>query len=99
MLTRGTVEHAYRPSPYATTVANGVIKQTVTRGVTQTWAIARPVSAPYDGMAHPMNVVENQQQNGEFIRGGALGLSPNRPRLMMDPTNPGTWQRAYRFDH
>lgn len=35
--------------------------------------------------------------NGTLARGGGLAVSMLPPRLMMDPTNPATWQRPYRF--
>lgn len=34
---------------------------------------------------------------GRMYRGGAVAFVPNGPRLMADPTDPTTWQRAYRF--
>jgi hypothetical protein len=30
---------------------------------------------------------------------GTFPLRPSRPRLMMDPSDPSTWQRQYVFTH
>ena len=32
-----------------------------------------------------------------MVSGGALRLIPRKPRLMMDPSDPSTWQRHYVF--
>ena len=32
-----------------------------------------------------------------MYRGGSLPLTPSRPHLEMDPSDPSTWQRPYRF--
>ena len=34
---------------------------------------------------------------GTLITGGAQMLTPVKPRLMMDPSDPSTWQRRYQF--
>ncbi len=34
---------------------------------------------------------------GALQTGGALAVAPRKPRLMMDPSDPSTWQREYRF--
>jgi len=34
---------------------------------------------------------------GQLIRGGGMAVTLRTPRLMMDPSDPSTWQRPYRF--
>lgn len=36
-------------------------------------------------------------QPGALITGGSLPLTPAKPSLMMDPSDPTTWQRPYQF--
>lgn len=34
---------------------------------------------------------------GGIQTGGMVPLTPSYPKLMMDPSDPSTWQRPYRF--
>ena len=34
---------------------------------------------------------------GRIYRSGMVTQAPVKPKLMMDPTDPSTWQRAYLF--
>jgi len=34
---------------------------------------------------------------GAFATGGSASLRMRKPKLMMDPSDPTTWQREYRF--
>ena len=34
---------------------------------------------------------------GPIIRQGGMRVTLRTPKLMMDPSDPTTWQRAYRF--
>jgi hypothetical protein len=36
-------------------------------------------------------------RTGQVPAGGAQWFEPVKPKLMMDPSDPTTWQRAYRF--
>ena len=38
-----------------------------------------------------------QRSKGNLRVAGTQPLTPGRPRLMMDPSDPSTWQREYRF--
>lgn len=46
---------------------------------------------------HGGQVPVGATQPGMLITGGAAMLNPVKPRLMMDPSDPSTWQRTYRF--
>jgi hypothetical protein len=39
----------------------------------------------------------NPRARGQLHRWAAAPVSLGTPRLMMDPSNPNTWQREYRF--
>lgn len=39
----------------------------------------------------------NPQAWGQLHRWAPAPFAPVPPKLMMDPSNPNTWQRAYRF--
>ena len=32
-----------------------------------------------------------------MVKAGAPALEPRQPKMMMDPSDPATWQRPYRF--
>jgi len=58
--------------------------------------------APYDGTLPPPLCFTvpagSRMETGAMIAGGALIVSPRKPKLMMDPLDRSTWQRPYRFD-
>jgi hypothetical protein len=106
--TRGALTHQYYPAPVATIRTAGAIRVSARlnnsnpwmRGVPMVWPIMRPSTAPnpngapfyLTGYAFP----------GQIIRGGGGGgggstLRMNPPRREMDPSDPNTWQREYRF--
>jgi hypothetical protein len=59
--------------------------------------IARPNSSPSPDGA-PFYLGSAYQPNkGVLIHGGSMPLTPSRPVLEMDPSDPTTWQRDYRF--
>lgn len=95
-LTREFPFHAYFPLPVGQTTIPGVIKVATANNIEQTWAIARPVSAPDSGGA-PYYIAQNLIPQGGLVRGGAMPLTPSQPNLEADPSNPTTWQRAYVF--
>jgi hypothetical protein len=94
MITRGEITHQYFPAPVVPITRNGIVKVATVDHITQTWAIARPGSSPNPNGApfyvngYPVNSLE---------LGGVMPLTPIRPRIEMDPSNPKTWQREYRF--
>lgn len=94
MYTRDSLDRnytIYSPPPVATP---GFVRAQMVKGIPQTWAITRPGGAPQaDGAPH---YVSTYGQN-QMIRGGFLGLIPARPKVEMDPSDPATWQRRYRF--
>lgn len=76
-------------APYQKPIAvPGAIRTEVVDHVAQSWAIARPVSAPAPKYSPPVGL----------WRPDPVGLSPSAPKLMMDPSDPSTWQRSYRFE-
>lgn len=96
MLTRTGVAHAYTPYPVRRRNIPGAIKQQDMKGITQTWAIARPNSAPQPTGA-PFYMVGYDTRHGELIRTGQLALTPATPNVAMDPSDMTTWQRTYKF--
>lgn len=94
MLTRGAVTHPYYPAPVLRVQTPGAVRVSMVNNIPQTWAITRPSTypmpngAPFYVNGYPQNVV---------ARGGQLVVSPRRPRVEMDPSNPATWQRKYVF--
>jgi len=101
MLTRGPVTHQYYPAPMTTIELPGAVRVTTkgqsgatAQNVIQTWAVARPVSSPNPNGA-PF-YVQGDAAN-PLYRGGVVPLRPAKPRVEMDPSNPETWQRDYRF--
>lgn len=107
MFTRDLPVHQYGPDmqPHVITPGAIVIRPTgvfnSNKNVTAAMAIARPNSSPApDGAPHyisgPMGT-GSYAPNGKLMRGGAGSFSPSRPSLEMDPSDPSTWQREYRF--
>lgn len=100
--TRGALTHAYYPAPVTTTRMPGAVKVTMRptnqnswqQGIPQVWPIARPVTAPAANGA-PFYV--NGDVVNKLIRGGMFSFSPLKPNREMDPSDPNTWQRDYRF--
>jgi hypothetical protein len=100
--TRGALTHAYFPATVGIVTTPGAVRVSQrlnnsnpwTVGIPQVWPIMRPSTAP-DPNGAPFYVNGYPQQT--IIRGGvaALRLAPNDKE--MDPSNPATWQRAYRF--
>lgn len=41
--------------------------------------------------------IPSTDTQGPFKAGGGLGVTLRTPKLMMDPSDPSTWQRPYRF--
>lgn len=96
MLTRGYVAHPYSPIPVEQVNTPGYVRVARVDGIVQTWAISRPGSAP-DPIAAPNWINENASPPNQLIQTGFMPLIPARPKVMMDPSDPSTWQRQYRF--
>lgn len=103
MYTRGMVARNYDVRNPERVVTPGYIRQTTTvpdlkggrnNNVVQTWAITRP-GAQWEANGSP--TYHADYLRGELIRGGVPALTPSRPNLEMDPRDPNTWQRQYRF--
>lgn len=58
-------------------------------------------SAPYNpNLPPPLCFTQpagSQMPAGKLIVSGGLCVTARKPKLMMDPTDPTTWQRPYRF--
>lgn len=80
--------HLYTAPDWKPVVVPGAIRTEVINNVAQSWAITRPVAAPAPKYSPPVGLWRPQQ---------AMQLTPSRPNVMMDPSDPQTWQREYRF--
>jgi hypothetical protein len=96
MLTRDYIVHPYRPFPPDLLNTPGYIRVVRQNNITQTWAVSRPGSAP-EPLGAPFYLHETMSPQGGLIRTGVMPLMPSRPRVQMDPSDPSTWQRQYRF--
>jgi hypothetical protein len=96
MLTRGYVVHPYSPVPVEQVNRDGFVRVVRQNNITQTWAVSRPGSSPHP-VGAPFYVNEWASPQNVFFYGGAMPLTPVRPRIEMDPSNPATWQREYKF--
>jgi hypothetical protein len=100
MLTRGEVHHQYYPAPCTTVRTPGAVRVNSarpnmwTKQIPQVWPIMRPSTAPNPNGA-PFYVTGYPQY--DIHRAGAFPLHLTQPNNQMDPSNPDTWQRAYRF--
>lgn len=98
MLTRGSVRRYFEAPAVPRTNIPGYVRTEESRGIQQTWAIARPNSSP-SALGYPVfiNGPGIQAKPGALVRGGMVPVVPAKPRLEMDPTDPSTWQRRYAF--
>lgn len=103
MLTRGPItDHAYSPYLPPPVRTPGAIVQRPAgafnnrNNIVAAMPIARPNSSPAPGGA-PFYLNESQADHLPIAHGGVMSLSPARPKLEMDPSDPTTWQRQYRF--
>lgn len=107
MISRDGFVHQYMSQPGQHVITPGALVIRKAAGpnnnklITVVMPIARPNSSPAPGGAPfylygPMNT-GSQRPNGTLLRGGSHSLSPSKPRVEMDPTDPTTWQRSYRF--
>jgi len=97
MLTRDELFHTYLPVPPPRLSRDGSVRYQRVHGVTQTWAVSRPVDT-YHPDGAPLYIGGGERVNGLLMRGGVLALTPSKPNIEMDPSDPTTWQRPYRFD-
>lgn len=96
MITRDAINHAYAPTGVPIVGRPGSIRVTTQNNIPQTWAVARPTGG-YDPMGAPFYVTGSARPNGMLLRGGSQAVQPSKPNVEMDPSDPSTWQREYRF--
>lgn len=102
--TRGALTHQYFPAPVTTERTPGAVRVSLTRrnsnpwmpGIPMVWPIMRPSTAPNPNGA-PFYINGYPDYRELLQRGGAQAVKMLRPNLEMDPTDPATWQREYRF--
>lgn len=95
MLTRDAIVHRY-PKPITRVSDPGFMRVTRVKNITHTWAIARPNSG-FSPTGAPFYIAGQEGENGVLLRGRTPKLTPSQPLLEMDPSDPTTWQRQYRF--
>lgn len=94
MYTRGTNHYTAAPLPYVPQMQReGHVRVKTINGITQTWAVSRPLNSPHPNGA-PFYIDDGYCQY-EMVRGGQFAISPARPRVEADLTDPSTWQRKY----
>ncbi len=91
-LTRSMDDHQYTPAGYEPQESTGYVRQSTVNNISTTWAIARPVNAPMPKYNPPAQIERSQDGIDTF------NFTPLRPRVQMDPSDSGTWQRQYRFE-
>lgn len=96
MITRETIAHAYSPTGASRTGKQGAIRITNHKGIPQTWAVARPTGG-FDPVGAPFYITGSVAENGPLARSGSQAVRPHKPNVAMDPSDPTTWQREYRF--
>jgi hypothetical protein len=104
MLTRLSVSHPVAdPQVPAPVNTPGAIVQRPTgsfnnnQSIVAAMPIARPNSSPSPNGAPFYLGAAYSNPAYELIRGGTTRLIPSSPKLEMDPTDPTTYQREYRF--
>lgn len=96
MITREGIAHAYAPTGANRVGSQGAIRVTMHKKVPQTWAVARPTGG-FDPVGAPFYITGSAAENGPLARGGSQAVRPSKPNVEMDPSDPTTWQRQYRF--
>lgn len=93
MYTRDSVVRNYTIyNPERVTVP-GFVKVTMHKNIPQTWAIKRPSEVDPNGSPFYLGAY----RRNEIVHGGVLAVTPAKPHIEMDPSNPQTWQRQYVF--
>ena len=87
-MTRAMDLHRYKPGSYDLHVQDGYVRSATVNNVVTTWAISRPTATPAPLYSPPAAVPRGT---------GFGGFTPAQPNTMMDPSDPSTWQRQYRF--
>ena len=59
--------------------------------------LGRSGKAGYYPTQRQFKQIGGNPPKGALATGGGLRLFPVKPRLMMDPSDPSTWQRHYVF--
>lgn len=103
MLTRSGVVHDYDDRMPARVNVPGSIQLREaglgTQGnITAAMPLSRPNSSPSPGQGAPFYSAGTYQYRPNALqRGGAMALTPQAPRMAMDPKDQNTWQRPYLF--
>lgn len=107
MFTRDLPVHQYAPDQQAPVNTPGAMvfrpagAPNSNKNIDVMMAIARPNSSPSpDGAPFYVNGpmgTGSSCPNGPLLRGGVASFGPAVPDLEMDPSDPKTWQRQYRF--
>lgn len=95
MITRQAFWHPYAAVKPGTIRQAGFIRVTQVNNVTNTWAIARPLTAP-DPNGSPFYLGYGTRAN-DLAMSGFQKLKLRPSRVEMDPSDSTTWQRSYRF--
>ncbi len=94
MYTRDSLPRNYTVYNPERVLVPGFARVAMHKNIPQTWAIVRPGSAP-DANGAPFYI--SGYRPNQMLRSGALDITPAKPRLEMDPSDPQTWQRQYIF--
>lgn len=94
MYTRDSLPRNYTVYNPERILVPGYARVVMHRNIPQTWAVVRPGSSP-DPNGAPYYI--SGYRENQLIRAGAMQISPAKPRLEMDPSDSGTWQRQYVF--
>jgi hypothetical protein len=103
MLTRTMVVHDFQPEMPQPTNTPGVIQLRqagvgTQKNITAAMPIVRPNSSPSPDQGAPFySAGSYQYKANQLQRGGQMALTPQAPRVAMDPLDKSTWQRSYLF--
>jgi hypothetical protein len=99
MFTRGHVERNYHVEYPEYLGLAGHVRNSMHNGVPTTWAISRPVFGYAADLAPGYYQHHGLTANprNKLRTAGAMHITPHKPRVEMDPSDPTTWQRQYRF--
>lgn len=87
-LTRSMDYHQYQPALYDMVSSPGFVREATVNKVSTTWAIARPTGSPASPPYSPP---------AQLARKDEFPFTPPQYRVQMDPSDPSTWQRQYKF--
>lgn len=102
MYTRGIPQQSYAQlTPTPVNIPGAMVTRPAgavnsNKNIVTVMPIARPNSSP-SGIGAPFYITGYNPPGGTIQRGGTLPVSPAKPRVEADLTDPTTWQRQYRF--